>query len=73
MIRPRARNTTRGVIKLDGAPLRPEPGRDRGVVFQRYSVFPHLNALENVMFGLDCAGSMVRGRLSGARRTAATR
>jgi NitT/TauT family transport system ATP-binding protein len=62
---------TRGVIKLDGAPLRPEPARDRGVVFQRYSVFPHLNALENVMFGLDCAGSAVLGRLSGARRAAA--
>jgi NitT/TauT family transport system ATP-binding protein len=62
---------TRGVIKLDGQPLRPEPGRDRGVVFQRYSVFPHLNAVENVMFGLDCAGSMFRGRLSGEKRRAA--
>ncbi len=59
---------TRGAIQLDGRPLRPEPGRDRGVVFQRYSVFPHLNAVENVLFGLDCAGSMVRGRLSGAAR-----
>jgi NitT/TauT family transport system ATP-binding protein len=62
---------TRGAIQLDGRPLRPEPGRDRGVVFQRYSVFPHLNAIENVMFGLDCAGSMFRGRLSGPGRRAA--
>jgi NitT/TauT family transport system ATP-binding protein len=62
---------SRGNISLDGEPLRPEPGRDRGVVFQRYSVFPHLSALENVMFGLECAGSMLRGRLSGARRKAA--
>lgn len=59
---------TRGSIALDGAPLRPEPGRDRGVVFQRYSVFPHLNAIENVAFGLDCQGSMLRGRLTGAKR-----
>ena len=59
---------SRGSIALDSAPLRPEPGRDRGVVFQRYSVFPHLNAIENVIFGLDCEGSMLRGRLSGAKR-----
>ena len=59
---------TRGSITLDGKPLRAEPGPDRGVVFQRYSVFPHLNALDNVVFGLDCAGSAFRGRLSSAKR-----
>jgi NitT/TauT family transport system ATP-binding protein len=62
---------TKGAIDLDGEPLRAEPGRDRGVVFQRYSVFPHLNALENVLFGLDCAGSPLTGRLWGAARRAA--
>ena len=62
---------SRGAITLDGQPLRPEPGRDRGVVFQRYSVFPHLNAIDNVLFGLDCKGSMVRGRLGGKARRAA--
>ena len=31
---------TRGAILLDGEPLPGEPGPDRGVVFQRYSVFP---------------------------------
>jgi NitT/TauT family transport system ATP-binding protein len=61
----------RGTIQLDGRPLSPEPGRDRGVVFQRYSVFPHLSAIENVLFGLDCAGSPIRGRLSGHARRAA--
>jgi NitT/TauT family transport system ATP-binding protein len=59
---------TKGAIDLDGARLRPEPGPDRGVVFQKYSVFPHLSARDNVVFGLDCAGSPFRGRLSGARR-----
>jgi len=62
---------TRGSVLLEGEPLSPEPGPDRGVVFQRYSVFPHLSALDNVVFGLDCAGSMFLGRLFGARRKAA--
>lgn len=62
---------SRGVIELDGQPLEPEPGRDRGVVFQRYSVFPHLSALENVLFGPDCAAAPLTGRLWGARRRAA--
>lgn len=56
---------TRGSILLDGEPLSPEPGPDRGVVFQRYSVFPHMNALDNVTFGLDCLGSPLTGRLGG--------
>ncbi|MCI3132240.1 ABC transporter ATP-binding protein [Phenylobacterium aquaticum] len=59
---------TRGRILLDGETLSAEPGPDRGVVFQRYSVFPHMNALDNVLFGLDCAGSPLRGRLSGKAR-----
>ncbi|MES2814645.1 MAG: ATP-binding cassette domain-containing protein, partial [Pseudomonadota bacterium] len=29
---------TRGTIVMDGAPLPREPGPDRGVVYQRYSV-----------------------------------
>lgn len=33
---------TRGQILIDGKPIRPEPDPERGVVFQRYSSFPHL-------------------------------
>ncbi|MGE3143466.1 MAG: ABC transporter ATP-binding protein [Hyphomonadaceae bacterium] len=61
---------TRGAIQLFGAKLRAEPGPDRGVVFQRYSVFPHLKARENVLFGLDCAGAPISARLFGAKRRA---
>jgi NitT/TauT family transport system ATP-binding protein len=62
---------TRGTITLDGAPLVAEPGPDRGVVFQRYSVFPHLTVLGNVLLGLELAGSRTRIRLWGASRRAA--
>jgi NitT/TauT family transport system ATP-binding protein len=62
---------TRGAILLDGKPLRPEPGPDRGVVFQRYSVFPHLTALENVLIAFEFAASPLLARLWGqARRDA---
>jgi len=59
---------TRGTITLDGKPLVAEPDSDRGVVFQRYSVFPHLTALQNVMFGAEIADSPLLGRLFGAKR-----
>ena len=29
------------------------PGRDRGMIFQKYSSFPHRTVLENVTFGLE--------------------
>ncbi|MEP0050132.1 MAG: ATP-binding cassette domain-containing protein, partial [Roseobacter sp.] len=60
--------TTRGVIKLDGAPLPKEPEPDRGVVYQRYSVFPHLTVLENVMLGPELQSSRFWGRLFGGAR-----
>ena len=33
---------SRGEISIAGAPPAREPGLDRGIVFQRYSVFPHM-------------------------------
>ncbi|MGN6358175.1 MAG: ATP-binding cassette domain-containing protein [Novosphingobium sp.] len=62
---------TRGSILLDGTPLTPECGPDRGVVFQRYSVFPHLSALGNVVFGLECEQAPLTARLIGSARRAA--
>jgi len=64
-------SATRGAIFLDGLPLTPECGPDRGVVFQRYSVFPHLSALRNTVFGLECAKAPLSARLFGAARRAA--
>lgn len=62
---------TRGQVLLDGQPLRPECGPDRGVVFQRYSVFPHMTVLGNVTFGLECPAAPLAARLfGGARRKA---
>jgi len=58
----------RGTILLDGAPLAPECGPDRGVVFQRYSVFPHMSALKNTMLGLECPGAPLTARLFGSAR-----
>lgn len=59
---------SRGEILLDGRPLPDEPGPDRGIVFQRYSVFPHLDALHNVLLGLELGRSPRLGRLFGAAR-----
>jgi len=63
---------TRGKILLDGEPLAPECGPDRGVVFQRYSVFPHLSALRNTVFGLECQKAPLSARLFGLAAKAAT-
>lgn len=62
---------SRGEVRFDGAPMRAECTPMRGVVFQRYSVFPHLSVLGNVLFGLECTRAPVTGRLFGARRRAA--
>ncbi|PZQ51264.1 MAG: lauroyl acyltransferase [Rhodovulum sulfidophilum] len=59
---------TRGRILLDGAPLPPEPGADRGVVYQRYSVFPHMTVLGNVMAGPEMRAARFTGRLRGAAK-----
>lgn len=59
---------TRGTILLDGTALPQEPGPDRGVVYQKYSVFPHLTVLGNVMLGPELQSTRLWGRLFGAAR-----
>ncbi|MET0457138.1 MAG: ABC transporter ATP-binding protein, partial [Mycobacterium sp.] len=59
---------TSGSVTVDGRDLTSVPAnkRDMGMVFQAYSLFPHLTALENVEFGLK-----MRGRGKGERGTRA--
>jgi NitT/TauT family transport system ATP-binding protein len=59
---------TQGKVLLDGEPFPAEPGPDRGIVFQRYSVFPHLTVLGNVLLGYEFAERPLTARLMGASR-----
>src|SRR3954467_5347388 len=53
-----------GRIVVDGRDITGLPAnrRDMGMVFQAYSLFPHLTALQNVEFGLRLRG---RGKSGG--------
>lgn len=46
---------TGGTITLDGVSVE-GPGADRVVMFQEAALYPWLNVIENVMFGLEAAG-----------------
>ena len=48
-------NPTEGTIKDDDE-IVTEPSNKRGFIFQNYSLFPWLNVMDNVMFGLDING-----------------
>ncbi len=60
---------TRGTIRIDGGAPAVEPNLERGVVFQRYSVFPHLTVRNNIVAGESFASR--GGKLRGAKRKAA--
>ncbi len=46
---------TEGTVSFDGEPITdiPPEGRDVGVVFQSYALFPHMSVAENVGYGLQ--------------------
>lgn len=46
---------TRGTVNCNGR-VNPGPGADRGVVFQRPTLFPWMSVIENVMFGPKATG-----------------
>ncbi|OEE81659.1 lauroyl acyltransferase [Enterovibrio norvegicus FF-162] len=59
---------SRGQLLLDGEPLSSEPGPERGIVFQKYSVFPHMTALQNIMVADELEMSRLTGRVWGSGR-----
>jgi NitT/TauT family transport system ATP-binding protein len=67
------RKPSRGEILIDGETLPPEPTPDRGIVFQRYSVFPHLTVEENLMLSAEFDAAPLTGRLFGSARAGARR
>ncbi len=44
------------------------PNKDRGFIFQQYSLFPWLTVLDNVMFGLNLSGKSKEDNLEAAKR-----
>lgn len=57
---------TEGQIQIDGKDVT-EPGADRGMVFQGYSLFPWLSVRKNVEFGLKMKGVPKKEREQTAR------
>ncbi|MGR3783502.1 MAG: ATP-binding cassette domain-containing protein [Albimonas sp.] len=66
---------TRGRISIEGRPPAQEPDRDRGVVFQRYSVFPHMTVRGNLIAAEELGGARagLLPRFFGAKRREAAR
>ncbi|MCR9059158.1 MAG: ATP-binding cassette domain-containing protein [Rhodobacteraceae bacterium] len=62
---------TRGEIFLDGIALPEEPTPDRGIVFQKYSVFPHLSVAENLIIARELEEAPLTGILFGSSRRSA--
>ncbi len=62
---------SKGSITLNGQPLAAEPDASRGIVFQKYSVLPHLTVLDNVALALELPRSPWLGRLLGQAKAAA--
>lgn len=54
-----------GGVYVDGIPL-DGPGRDRGLIFQEYALFPWLTVRQNIAFGLEARGTMTKAERSQA-------
>ncbi|GAA5213429.1 ABC transporter ATP-binding protein [Corallincola platygyrae] len=56
---------SKGQLNLQGAPLKREPDGERGIVFQRYSVFPHMTVRQNVLVAVELRHQGWLSRLTG--------
>lgn len=61
------KETSSGECKVNGKAVF-EPGAERGMVFQNYSLFPWLSVRKNVEFGLSLRGMPAAERIERARR-----
>ncbi len=61
-------SVSKGELLLNGEPIPAEPGPDRGIVFQQYSVFPHMTVQENVMAAHALKRPGITGYLFGAHK-----
>lgn len=59
---------SKGLFLFEGKPFPSEPSVERGIVFQRYSLFSHLSVLENVMLGIELGKAPFLGKLFGRAR-----
>ena len=55
---------TDGEILIDGDPVG-FPDTDRGIVYQRYSLYPHLTVLQNVTLGMRLGAGLIERRRKG--------
>ncbi len=61
---------TGGEIYVDGEPLQGEPNQSRGVVFQRYSTFPHMTVRDNLV-AAEGLGANIFGFIRGTQKVEA--
>lgn len=59
---------TKGKLLLDGEVIPDQPNADRGIVFQHYSVFPHMTVLENVVASRGFQKNGMTGYLFGSAK-----
>lgn len=59
---------TKGQLLLDGKIIPDQPNADRGIVFQHYSVFPHMTVLDNVVASRGFQKNGMTGYLFGSAK-----
>jgi len=58
-----AEHPTTGEVLIHGTPPE-QPNQDCGIVYQKYSLFPHLTVVDNIVFGLELQEFTLLSRLA---------